>query len=103
MPYILFTVFNETFIDLADVSSNGTKMPRANWHFLQKVVLSIPPIELMEQFYKICMPILQQIEVLLNQIEILRQQKDSLLPRLISGKVPVEDLDIQFPPSMLDQ
>lgn len=39
LPYILFTVFNETFIDLADVSSNGTRMPRANWHFLQKLFL----------------------------------------------------------------
>ncbi|WP_288432127.1 restriction endonuclease subunit S [uncultured Acinetobacter sp.] len=100
LPYILFTVFSETFIDLADVSSNGTKMPRANWDFLQKVVLSIPPNELMEKFYKICMPIFIEIETLLNQIEILNQQKDSLLPRLISGKLSVENLDIQFPPSM---
>lgn len=100
LPYILFTVFSETFIDLADVSSNGTKMPRANWNFLQKVVLSIPPNELMEKFYKICMPIFIEIETLLNQIEILNQQKDSLLPRLISGKLSVENLDIQFPPSM---
>lgn len=100
LPYILFTVFSETFIDLADVSSNGTKMPRANWNFLQKVVLSIPPNELMEKFYKICMPIFIEIETLLNQIEILNQQKDSLLPRLISGKLSVENLDIQFPQSM---
>jgi len=26
--------------------------------------------------------------------------RDLLLPRLISGKLSVEDLDIQFPPSM---
>ncbi|RZG82272.1 restriction endonuclease subunit S [Acinetobacter pittii] len=100
LPYILFTVFSETFIDLADVSSNGTKMPRANWSFLQKVVLSIPPNEIMEKFYKICMPMFIEIETLLNQIEILNQQKDNLLPRLISGKLSVEDLDIQFPVSM---
>ena len=30
----------------------------------------------------------------------LRATRDLLLPRLISGKLSVEDLDIQFPPSM---
>lgn len=103
LPYLLFTVFSETFVDLADVSSNGTKMPRANWKFLQKVVLSIPPNNLMEKYHKICMPMFIEIENLLNQIDILTQQKDSLLPRLISGKLSVENLDIQFPPSMQEQ
>jgi type I restriction enzyme S subunit len=28
--------------------------------------------------------------------------RDLLLPRLISGKLRVDDLDIQFPPSMQD-
>jgi type I restriction enzyme, S subunit len=48
-----------------------------------------------------------QIEVIRNQIIVLNMQnnvlqktRDRLLPRLISGKLPVEDLDIQFPPSM---
>ncbi|MBP2605308.1 restriction endonuclease subunit S [Acinetobacter calcoaceticus] len=103
LPYLLFTVFSETFVNLADISSNGTKMPRANWKFLQKVVLSIPPNDLMEKFHKICMPMFVEIENLLNQIDILTQKKDSLLPRLISGKLSVENLDIQFPPSMQEQ
>jgi type I restriction enzyme S subunit len=30
----------------------------------------------------------------------LRATRDALLPRLISGKLRVEALDIQFPPSM---
>jgi len=33
----------------------------------------------------------------------LTKTRDLLLPRLISGKLSVEDLDIQFPPSMLDE
>jgi type I restriction enzyme, S subunit len=33
----------------------------------------------------------------------LRQTRDSLLPRLISGKLPVEHLDIEFPPGMLEE
>ena len=29
--------------------------------------------------------------------------RDLLLPRLISGKLSVEDLDIQFPPGMAEE
>jgi type I restriction enzyme S subunit len=35
-----------------------------------------------------------------NSVEYLTKTRDILLPRLISGKLSVEDLDIQFPPGM---
>jgi type I restriction enzyme S subunit len=31
------------------------------------------------------------------------ETRDKLLPRLIFGKLPVENLDIQFPPGMADE
>jgi type I restriction enzyme S subunit len=37
-----------------------------------------------------------------QQTRILTKTRDLLLPRLISGKLSVADLDIQFPPSMRD-
>jgi type I restriction enzyme S subunit len=33
----------------------------------------------------------------------LTTMRDQLLPRLISGKLSVEKLDIQFPPSMAEE
>lgn len=48
-------------------------------------------------------PIFQQIEALLKQNSNLTQTRDSLLPRLISGKLSVENQDIQFPPGMAAQ
>jgi type I restriction enzyme S subunit len=38
--------------------------------------------------------------VLLEANEHLLKTRDMLLPRLISGKLSVENLDIRFPPSM---
>ncbi len=35
-----------------------------------------------------------------KQQELLTTSRDRLLTRLMSGKIDVEDLDIQFPPSM---
>ena len=43
---------------------------------------------------------LQLSESLRASNETLLTQRDALLPRLISGKLCVDQLDIQFPPSM---
>jgi len=45
-------------------------------------------------------PIFNMKHQLQGQNNHLSQTRDLLLPRLISGKLSVEDLDIQFPPSM---
>ncbi|NOR71338.1 MAG: restriction endonuclease subunit S [Methylomarinum sp.] len=48
-------------------------------------------------------PIFEEIKVLMQINENLTKTKLSLLPRLISGKLSVEDLDIKFPPSMQEE
>ncbi len=57
----------------------------------------------MELFDSQILAIKNQIPLLEKAISSLRQTRDLLLPRLISGKLSVEDLDIQFPPSMQDE
>lgn len=52
-------------------------------------------------FHEKVEPVFRQIKILCQQNNQLSNIRDSLLPRLISGKLSVEDLDIQFPPSML--
>jgi type I restriction enzyme S subunit len=67
----------------------------------QKIV--VPPKELRNKFEDIVNPIHEQVGSLTKEIDNLEATKQSLLPRLISGKLSVEDLDIQFPPSMLEK
>jgi type I restriction enzyme, S subunit len=38
-----------------------------------------------------------------DQFRLFAQTRDLLFPRLISGKLSVENLDIKFPPSMRDE
>lgn len=99
--FVLFTVFSETFIDLANTSSKGTKMPRADWHFLKQLRVSTPSAALLEAFIKVVRPMLDEIAALIQVNEILAEQAKSLLPRLIAGKLRVDQLDIQYPPSMM--
>ncbi|MBI3805910.1 MAG: restriction endonuclease subunit S [Nitrospirae bacterium] len=101
--YLLFTVFSDTFIELAHVSSKGTKMPRADWSFLKKLKLSVPDTKLLEKYQSHFDTFFSEIVNLLRANEVLTASRDRLLLRLTSGKLPVKHLDIKFPPSMAEE
>lgn len=98
--FLLFTVFSDTFIELATTASKGTKMPRADWAFLEKLEIKIPSLNLLEKYQARFEEIFNMIATLLRANQQAVNARGLLLPRLISGKLSVEDLDIQFPPSM---
>ena len=52
------------------------------------------------KYHALVNPIFAQMQSILQQTMILRSTRDLLLPRLISGKLSVEQLDIRFPPGM---
>jgi len=58
---------------------------------------------LRKQFSDLADPIYQEVDALEEANAVLTKTRDLLLARLISGKLSVEDLDIQFPPSMKDE
>ena len=99
----LLTVFSTTFIDFATTASKGTKMPRADWHYLKCLEIRVPNQALLQRFQKTVDPMLAQIGCLLRASRELSTQRDALLPRLISGKLKVDHLDIQLPPSMREK
>ena len=68
---------------------------------LTQVVNFIASLELQEKFSSIVKPIWEQIDNISRQQEILLKTKLDLLPRLISGKLSVQQLNIHYPPSML--
>lgn len=59
-----------------------------------------PKMELTRSFGEIISPMLHQSYALNKINQLLANTRDLLLNRLISGKLRVDDLDIQFPPSM---
>jgi type I restriction enzyme S subunit len=101
--YLLFTVFSDTFVELATIASKGTKMPRADWGFLKRLKLAVPDKKLLEIYQAQFEAVFSQIVNLLRANELLTSSRGRLLPRLISGKLPVENLDIHFPPGMAEE
>ncbi len=79
---------------------SGSALPRIILKDFKKMKLLIPDFGLMSEFETHIAPFYQSINMANRKIERLEEARDKLLPRLISGKLSVEDLDIRFPPSM---
>lgn len=95
--FLLYTVFSDTFIELATVASKGTKMPRADWAFLEKLELKVPTKELLEEFQEYFDGVFQQITNRLAANQLLKEVRPWLLRRLMSNKLSVDGLDIANP------
>ncbi len=96
-PFILCCVSSEEFVRQATQTSNGVKMPRANWELLLEYPVFIPEKDLFDSFSAIVRNIVSNIMSILLKNRNLRQTRYLLLPKLISGKLDVADLDIEIP------
>lgn len=94
---VLAVVSSEAFVSEAVQSSQGTKMPRANWGVLEKYPVAIPSQALLERFNSFASDTVSLIHRMVNANRNLRSTRELLLPRLISGEIDVTDLDIALP------
>jgi type I restriction enzyme S subunit len=87
--FVLSCVSSDPFIAHAVQTSNGTKMPRANWTVLQNwPVPKLTEAEL-RRFGAAVGPMIDLCCVLAAQNRRLRAARDLLLPKLISGEIEV--------------
>jgi len=86
-------VSSDDFVALATATSNGSKMPRANWTILAEHQVAIPPSTVARQFSAIIEPAIAQMQTLVFQVQNLRRTRDLLLPRLLSGQIALDELE----------
>lgn len=86
-------VSSDDFVALATATSNGSKMPRANWTILAEHQVTIPPSTVARQFSAIIEPAIAQMQTLVFQVQNLRRTRDLLLPRLLSGQIALDELE----------
>lgn len=82
--------------------ANGANVLHLKPDLVGKQSLLFPPKKLRDHFSELVEPIFSKAESLEKVNGLLSKSRDLLLPRLISGKLSVDDLDIQYPPSMQD-
>ncbi|WP_144778477.1 restriction endonuclease subunit S [Marinobacter maritimus] len=80
--------------------NNDAAVPGLNRKQAYSNHVLVPDGELIDQFDRLVKPLYEQKKTLTKMSDNLEKTKTQLLSRLISGKLSVENLDIQFPPSM---
>jgi type I restriction enzyme S subunit len=84
-------VSSDEFVAHATATSNGSKMPRANWNVLEEYLVAIPTLVVARQFSAVVDPSIQQMQTLVFQTSNLRRTRDLLLPRLLRGDVSLKE------------
>jgi type I restriction enzyme S subunit len=79
----------------ATTTSNGTKMPRANWKVLGKWPIVIPSAQVAEAFTDIARRQLGLAEKLTFENLRLAALRDLLLPKLVTGQIDVSGLTLE--------
>ena len=96
-PFDLFTMFQDSTVEYSSNHSTGSTIPYATWDgALVRMPIVKPPNPLIERFGSIVHPMLYSIRGLMMKNVNLRQTRDLLLPKLISGEIDVSELDINI-------
>lgn len=81
---VLGCVSSDEFVLHATQTSQGTKMPRANWKVLVDFPISMPPADLLDSFRVFMeMAVVNNQNLVFQNIN-LRETRDFLIPKLIS-------------------
>jgi type I restriction enzyme, S subunit len=91
--------WESVFSTMGRGATNQTELSRGQ---IGGVQILVPPRIIVQQFEDFAETSFRQAWVLMAQNQKLQTARNLLLSRLITGKMSVEDLDIHFPPSMLD-
>jgi type I restriction enzyme S subunit len=97
-PYLVFYTLKNMGLE---TFNSGAGVPTLNRNHINGIKIAVPDKELQRRFDTTVSPIHRQTEQIKNANAILTNVRDLLLPRLISGKLSVENLEIQFPPGWL--
>jgi type I restriction enzyme S subunit len=90
----VFVLSSAELVAHATTTSNGTKMPRADWKVLGKWPIAIPPSEVANAFTSIARLHLGLAETLTLESARLVSLRDLLLPKLVTGQIDVSQLDL---------
>jgi len=74
--------------------SHGATMASLNQDVIKRIPILLPSSDLLNRFSEISSDLLRSVSVLQRRNNNLRSTRDLLLPKLISGQLDVEDLDI---------
>ena len=90
-------LYQKKNIDQFISKMSGSAQQHVNKEIIQNSKILVSDIETMGSFNQIIKPIFNEISSLLFKNQTLKKTRDLLIPKLVSGKVDVSDLDIKVP------
>jgi type I restriction enzyme S subunit len=91
--FVLSIVSSDNFISYTNLISTGTRMPRTNWNDMSKYQIITPSIDIIKTFNHQLIPFINQIKLHIFESHTLATIRDTLLPKLISGKIRVKEAE----------
>ena len=91
--FTLSHVSSTEFVGYTNAGSTGTKMPRTNWTDMARYEVVLPPEPVAEAFTQRVQPSVDRIIAGTHECRTLAALRNTLLPKLISGELRVEDAD----------
>jgi type I restriction enzyme S subunit len=89
--YLYSFTTTESFTSYLVNHATGSAYPAVNADIFQKANVLLPPIKLLEDFDELSLATMRQSEALKKKNKNLKQQRDMLLPKLISGQIELKD------------
>ncbi len=91
--YAILRLHEKETIDYANLHSTGSTIPYAKWKdSLELMEVILPSFELRKKFNQLVSPLLKAIPPKIFQNEALKEARDTLLPKLLSGELDVSAL-----------
>ena len=85
--YLLYNLMNR--VDEIRTKASGSTFLEISKKTFRELKITVPSEYVLNEFTKQVYPMIQQMEVLVKTIEILREARDRLLPKLMSGEIEV--------------
>lgn len=89
--YLYSFITTDSFTAYLVNHASGSAYPAVNADIFKKADVLVPPLALVQSFDEICSDAISQSEVLKKKNKNLKQQRDMLLPKLISGQIDLKD------------
>ena len=93
---VLLCISTDELVAYTDQTSTGTRMPRTNWKTMSQYELCLPPEPIADALWGMTQPMLCRIVANIFESHALAAQRDTLLPKLVSGEFRVGTTGGQF-------
>lgn len=87
LGFVAMHASSDELISYTTQLSNGARMPRTSWHDVAAFKVAIPSDDIANAFNDLVSPLFQRIYANIATAKLLAELRDTLLPRLISGKL----------------